>query len=327
MEGDNMANPGHLAILKQGVVTWNGWRKQNPEIQPDLSRADLDGAHLIEADLRGVDLRETYLNEAYLIEAHLNEANLRGAQLIEAYLRWAYFRGADLRGAHLRGADLRRADLRGAHLDGANFNEANLSVADLRGAYLHGGDLHGADLRGTHLDEADLQRANLRYAQLSRCDLTRAKLSGAKLYATARDDWIVDGVECSHVFWDAAGRIRSPKNRDLAPGEFEQLYRAVPTIEYVFQNGMTPLDPLIMDHVIRAIQHQNPEYDIKIESISARGLAPSIKFTVEQKQYVEAALAAVSQMYEAKLQEFAGRLDEVKGFIQLIIDRPNSVHI
>ena len=32
-----MANKEHLAILKQGVEVWNKWRKENPEIKPDLS--------------------------------------------------------------------------------------------------------------------------------------------------------------------------------------------------------------------------------------------------------------------------------------------------
>jgi hypothetical protein len=39
-----MANPEHLAILKQGVEVWNNWRKENPTIQPDFIGADLRGA-------------------------------------------------------------------------------------------------------------------------------------------------------------------------------------------------------------------------------------------------------------------------------------------
>jgi len=36
-----MANEEHLKILRQGVEAWNKWRKANPNIQPDLGRADL----------------------------------------------------------------------------------------------------------------------------------------------------------------------------------------------------------------------------------------------------------------------------------------------
>src|SRR5579864_6817578 len=41
-----MANPEHLNILKQGVETWNQWREEHPEIEPDLQEANLVGTHL-----------------------------------------------------------------------------------------------------------------------------------------------------------------------------------------------------------------------------------------------------------------------------------------
>ena len=43
-------------ILKKGVDAWNAWRRENPDIRPDLREADLRGANLGEADLRGADL-------------------------------------------------------------------------------------------------------------------------------------------------------------------------------------------------------------------------------------------------------------------------------
>ena len=36
-----MANPEHLAKLKQGVDAWNQWRKENPDTKVDLSGADV----------------------------------------------------------------------------------------------------------------------------------------------------------------------------------------------------------------------------------------------------------------------------------------------
>ena len=45
-----MANQQHLDILKQGVETWNQWRKENPDINPDLREADLSGRQLAHTD-------------------------------------------------------------------------------------------------------------------------------------------------------------------------------------------------------------------------------------------------------------------------------------
>ena len=69
-----MANPEHLAKLKEGVKRWNQWRKQNPKVvQPDLRGADLR-----EADLRGADLRQVILVEANLEAANLTACRVYG---------------------------------------------------------------------------------------------------------------------------------------------------------------------------------------------------------------------------------------------------------
>jgi len=63
-----MANEEHLKILKQRVEAWNEWREKNPQITPDLSKANL-----IMADLSGANL-----NKAVLIGADLIMTNLSG---------------------------------------------------------------------------------------------------------------------------------------------------------------------------------------------------------------------------------------------------------
>ena len=45
-----MANDEHVALLKQGVDAWNAWRRENPDMRPDLSDADLEGADLSKAN-------------------------------------------------------------------------------------------------------------------------------------------------------------------------------------------------------------------------------------------------------------------------------------
>ena len=158
-----MANEEHLSILKQGVGAWNSWRRGNPDIQPDLSEANL-----IEANLRGANLRG---------------ANLSGANLIKAYLQGANLRGANLSLADLSGADLSKADLSGADLSAAYLSGANLSAAYLRGTDLNRANLSGADLSAAHLIRANLRGAKLIRANLNRADLSAAYLRGADLSA------------------------------------------------------------------------------------------------------------------------------------------------
>ena len=120
-----MANQEHLAILKQGVDTWNEWREEHIDIQPNLS-----GAYLSEADLSRADLSEADLSIADLSRANLSRANLSRANL------W--------------GADLSRANLSEANLWGANLKDAtDITIEELekkakslKGATMPDGSIH-----------------------------------------------------------------------------------------------------------------------------------------------------------------------------------------
>jgi uncharacterized protein YjbI with pentapeptide repeats len=166
-----MANPEHLAKLREGANAWNAWRDQNPGEKIDLSRAVFESAEWIGIDLGQYNLRGANLREAKLRVSRENRANLVGALL----------RDADLSGAELRRADLMNANLRDAVLAGAELNDANLSDAMLEKADLHGADLFRANASGAHLSKANLESANLKEANLVGADLSEAKLWKANL--------------------------------------------------------------------------------------------------------------------------------------------------
>jgi hypothetical protein len=160
-----MANDDHVARLNEGVDTWNAWRKENPDIRPDLS---------------GADLYETLLSWANLSEASLSRANLSEATLFHANLRNADLSNAALGKATLSFADLSGANLSRADLGSAVFFEANLRRADLSGAYFFGSVLSGANLSG-----ANLSGANLKHSLLIDTDLTGADLTGCHIYGAS----------------------------------------------------------------------------------------------------------------------------------------------
>jgi hypothetical protein len=122
-----MANPEHLAILRQGVAEWNQWREREPAVWPDLLGADLPAARL-----DGVNLQNANLLRANLEAASLTNANLRNANLKEAILR-----GALLSGADLREANLYKAKLQQAKLDRASLVHASLVKAEIEETPFH----------------------------------------------------------------------------------------------------------------------------------------------------------------------------------------------
>lgn len=114
-----MANSEHLEILKQGVEVWNKWRKNNPNIIPDLSGSHLNRTCLIEIDFSEINLSGSDLSFSYLIDAKMVRANLYQTDLATTDLR-----GADLEGANLREADLTLVNFYGTKLTGADFESA-----------------------------------------------------------------------------------------------------------------------------------------------------------------------------------------------------------
>jgi uncharacterized protein YjbI with pentapeptide repeats len=70
-----MANPEHVAKLKEGADAWNAWREESDET-PDLSGVQLSGDSLDSYDLESTDfsnadLRRVILRRTYAITALL----------------------------------------------------------------------------------------------------------------------------------------------------------------------------------------------------------------------------------------------------------------
>lgn len=157
-----MANQKHLDILLSGMEAWNSWRKENPDITPDLS-----GIHSPSSDFSGYNLSNSDLTQANLSKASLQNANLQGALLMRI----------DLSAADLSGANITQADLRYAILNNINLSDANLNEADLESAQLSAAILENAKLDGVNLHRSDLQDANFQSASLNRSVISKSNLS------------------------------------------------------------------------------------------------------------------------------------------------------
>lgn len=202
-----MADQEQVALLKQGVSTWNEWRRKNPMIDVDLRMAELQGTDLRGADLHMVDLTGANLSRAKLSGARLSLAILNEANLEEADLGFpgidsddgfdaAVLTSADVRTANLKKARLVGAELIGTHLSEsdlteANLEQANLGMADLSGAILQKARLRRTDVYNTNLSGADLREAQLSYLILIDTDLREANLTGCWI------DFVVD----AHAQW------------------------------------------------------------------------------------------------------------------------------
>lgn len=220
-----MANHEHLSIIIQGVDTWNGWRRENRQIKPDLREANLREKDLAGIDFRGADLRNADFHQTNFSKSNLRGARLRGANLYQSNLCEADIRGTDLRGVNLHGADLQKALISGTNLGKANLSRANLTEADLSQAILEGAELSGgailskanlrhavlvnANLIGANLDGANLTGANLYEADLSKASLVGADLSSADFSETDLQDADFSGANLVNADLSLACMVRT----------------------------------------------------------------------------------------------------------------------
>ncbi len=239
-----MANPEHLAILKQGVEVWGRWREENPNIRPNLGETNLDGLFLEKANLSKTNLEKAQLNRAYLLEADFYQSNLRNA----------YLSGLILGEANFAEAELTRATLDSIDLSDANFNRANLTGAMLTNANLIQTSFISANLRWVDLDGAILENADLSHANLSETSLYSTNLCGAILQGTdlsyARVSRTVFGdIDMSEVIGLDTVNHEGPSTIGL-----DTIYNSKGKIPELFLRGCG-----LSDLQIQMVKLQNPD--------------------------------------------------------------------
>jgi hypothetical protein len=119
-----MPDQQHLAKLRKGVNAWNEWRKEHPEIMPDLRRAELHDTSLCQ-----IDFRHTNLAGANFHNTNLSSANLSSARLWQTDLSEAKLRDANLYRACFKETNLQRTNFHKACLLDTMFLNVNLSEA------------------------------------------------------------------------------------------------------------------------------------------------------------------------------------------------------
>jgi len=255
-----MADPEHLYILKQGVDVWNRWRKNYPEIVPDLSNANLQKMDLEWVNFEGANLRNAILTEALVIDAICCAADLSGIVARSANFCGTNLYKANLHKAIFDDALLLQTNFENANLSETDFQDADLRSASLRGANLYMADFSGADLRETDLSMAIINKADLSGANLSGADLSGAILDDCFIYATAA--------------WDV--QLRDVKQSNL-----------IITNPYNLDEPNITVDNLEVAQFIYLLLH-NPKIRRVIDTITSKVVLILGRFTPERKAVLDA---------------------------------------
>ena len=294
-------------ILEEHAIYIKSWGKSGV-------RAELKNANLDYSDLTGVILQWANLMGANLQSANLRGANLHKVGLQQANLRNAILYGTNLQWADLQGADLQWTNLQWAQLQWARLQKAKLQEADLQKTYLH----------ETYLEGCNLHSANLSYSDLRFAYMKNAEITGIKIYATATANWNIEGIKCDYIFTDAEGKNRYPRDRDFEKGEFERLYRSIPTVEYIFEKGMNWFDPVLMNYVANKIDQEKPEFGVSLLSFDRQGLYPRATFTVSSYELTDIVISEIKSGYEKALEKAQNQIDFLQNLVQELSRQPRQ---
>ena len=143
-----MANPDHIAWIKEGVESWNN-RRASDSFVPDFSGKDSPAA------LAGL----------VLDQANLSGANFRNSGQIEV---------------DFTGANLSNSDFALSILAGSTFVRANLTGANFQGAFMESYDEYVHDGTRYQLNAADLTDATITNAYFAEAHLAGVSLGGTK---------------------------------------------------------------------------------------------------------------------------------------------------
>lgn len=263
-----MAKEEQIKTLSQGVNAWNQWRRKNPNIEIDLSEANLCGfdfnsinfesANLSDVNFSKSDLRNANMSNACLCGADLRDANLRWSDLNRTILRWANLIRTDFYQANISFSDIGNAQLREANLYYARLVKARLCGADMRDACLNAADLHGANLSGVNLSKANLIGTDLTFANLVEADLERSNLTGCRIFGiSAWDVKLKDAIQKDLIITRKSQPIITVDNLEVA--QFIYLWLNNEKIRHVIDSitskvvlilgRFTPERKIILDNV------------------------------------------------------------------------------
>lgn len=159
-----MTKQQYIELLRNSVEVWNQWRKEHPEIHPDLSGADL--SHM---DLTGA--RFSFANLTSTVFAHSNLSN--------AYFVSANLLNADLSNTILDKSNLNRACLVEANLSNARVDNAKIALANLTKANLCKTSFQNTNFDRVIFDQTLIENTDLSFAKMRWLTLTNVNLATA----------------------------------------------------------------------------------------------------------------------------------------------------
>jgi len=250
----------------------------NPDLsQCDMSHASLASQQPIEnVSFRGATLSDTDFSCTTLLNVDFEGCNLSDCDFTFCEASQCNFEHAMLVHTIFTVSSHYKCNFNLVNADFSNFD-----LCKINNSFFAESSLMNATLRQSQIKNTDMANTFLNCSSLIEADLSGSTLSGVTLYGTARSDWNIKEVECTHVYWDHYRKERFPPEHDFKKGEFTTQHRPYTEFSYTFKEGITPLDLMLATHIVDQINAADTSFTIKIDNASLRGLNPTLNFIME----------------------------------------------
>ena len=161
---------------------------------------------------------------------------------------------------------------------------ANLTRKEVIEKVGKGESISCTNLNNINLINADLSRADLEYAELTETDI-----SGANIFHYKTHGWKIKRIECKYVyscnFKNKDEREKSRRN--FTVGEFEEIYKSIPTIDICFSDDFNSLDYLRLADIKEKIRLEMPDIGRRLKKMERKGLDMIITLEVREENQLE----------------------------------------
>lgn len=186
-----MTLSSHIEILSKGVLFWNNWRENNPNINPDLKKGNFRGENFSGANFKNADCAFADLSSSTLMDTDFTGANLNMADL-----KLSNMKNSILEGAKLWECNLYKSNLENENLTLAVLNESTLAKSNLKNALLRGAVLRGCNLKEANLINAVLDKTDFRNSIRSKTIISNRKdLLDSIVDSTAGFEFVSDNLK------------------------------------------------------------------------------------------------------------------------------------
>lgn len=231
----------------------------------NLNNSTINNADLYQSGFKKIKVEDGDFSQSNFAECRLIHFEISNSTAIDTS-----FDGCEVSTGRFTQCNLSKTSFKNSRLDDIEFSECILQDVNLSESYLR-----EAIFNNCNLEKAILNNCDLRYSNFSKSDLTGVSLYGAALFG-----WKINGVKCDYVFFDKDRINRIPRDRNFEPGEFERLYRSVPTLEIVFEQGINFVDQFILEVIAQQAKEKNPALQLELLSLDKKGFYPTAVFGI-----------------------------------------------